>query len=391
MLHDLSRGVPVEYRRYEFGQELMDGLVDEGFFVADLPPSPPQMIMLTIDGERSKFCLFQIRDWFDCEEDEESGTRKFTFDTLDDLRVYRLDRQKFYKRMASELKINGDVRQVACGIWHLGKRSVPGQGRAAVFFIERGVGDSVITECVVRNGINLNCFMGAGPVNQVADLAGKECVWGQLTVQSGCFSTEVFEDAAVHRPEQHPETCIDLDCTPPKLVVRGKKLDLPVNGNQPSKGARYWAYLFDHPRTVLTCWELEQDVVPELAQLAANAGGADRIRDQRYTSDVAKKIEDLRNEIAEATREGASELEINELVDQLTTLQQQQKADSSLHGKSRLLGGGDLERCRRRVRKAIQSVCVHVARQDSRIGKTMKESTGEGMRIYFNPPPDWEL
>lgn len=157
-------------------------------------------------------------------------------------------------------------------------------------------------------------------------------------------------------------------------------------------GVLYLAHLFDNPRIPISCWDIERMVKPKLKELASIPFGADPRMDKDAQRALDESIKQAKTSLEEAKNDpGAAQFEIDEAQTELDRLLEQKQADTGKAGKSRLLGDSDQGMARRRVRKALESVVRHVAKQNPAINEPLREAIEEGSDIYFNPPPEWGL
>ena len=391
MLLDLRADDDVVIPAYFFGTALMAELARGGVFERGFPPETGDFIVLDIDGESSDFGVHPVRGELVCYENREANPRTLRF-SVEELTLHTLRRLAFYTLMAKDLGISGQVSELQRGIWELGRKSLPGRDRSKVIFIERGVRETDLATCLLRDNFNTLCLLSHGAPPRPLDVPGKLIVPGQLEVVGGRFVSEIFEDLAASQPAGAVETGIDLEESPPKLWICGQEFRMPDDRGRPTLGVLYLAALFDRPRESISCWDLERLAKPRLETTVTTTMGSDRRLDEQATRELNKQISEAEAELAEIEGDpNATEFEIRDVARLLDRLRSQKKQDTGLQGKSKLLGSSDKDKARGRVRKAIAAAISFVGQQSPEIAKTLETSIGEGQEIYFNPPPDWGI
>ena len=391
MLLDLRADDDVVIPAYFFGTALMAELARGGVFERGFPPETGDFIVLDIDGESSDFGVHPVRGELVCYENREANPRTLRF-SVEELTLHTLRRLAFYTLMAKDLGISGQVSELQRGIWELGRKSLPGRDRSKVIFIERGVRETDLATCLLRDNFNTLCLLSHGAPPRPLDVPGKLIVPGQLEVVGGRFVSEIFEDLAASQPAGAVETGIDLEESPPKLWICGQEFRMPDDRGRPTLGVLYLAALFDRPRESISCWDLERLAKPRLETTVTTTMGSDRRLDEQATRELNKQISEAEAELAEIEGDpNATEFEIRDVARLLDRLRSQKKQDTGLQGKSKLLGSSDKDKARGRVRKAIAAAISFVGQQSPEIAKTLETSIGEGREIYFNPPPDWGI
>jgi len=391
VLLDLRADDDVVIPAYFFESALMAQLARDGVFERGFPPETGDFIVLDIDGESSDFGVHPVRGELVCYENREANPRTLRF-SVEKLTLHTLRRTAFYALMARDLGISGQVTELQRGIWELGRKSLPGRDRSKVIFIERGVRETDLATCLMRDNFNTLCLLSHGAPPRPLDVPGKLIVPGRLEVVGGRFVSEIFEDLAASQPAGAVETGIDLEESPPKLWICGQEFRLPDDRGRPTLGVLYLAALFDRPRESISCWDLERLGKPRLETTVTTTMGSDQRLDERATRELNKQISEAEAELAEIEGDpNATELEIRDVARLLDRLRSQKKQDTGLQGKSKLLGSSDKDKARGRVRKAIAAAISFVGQQSPEIAKTLETSIGEGREIYFNPPPDWGI
>jgi hypothetical protein len=391
VLLDLRADDDVVIPTYFFGTALMAELVRSGVFERGFPPEAGDSIVLDVDGESSDFGVHPVRGELVCYENREANPRTLRC-SVEELTLNTLRRTAFYTLMARDLEITGQVTELRRGIWELGRKSLPGRDRSKVLFIERGVRETDLILCLMRDGYNTHCLLCHGNLPRQLEIPGKTTAQAILEVRDGHFVSEIFEDLAASQKPTTAETRIVLDESPPTLWICGQEFRLPDDRGRPTLGVLYLAALFDSPRESISCWALERKVSPRLKELSSVSFGADARMDTRAQRELDEAIKTAKAELDEARREiNVSESEIAELESEFERLLDKKQADSGKAGKSRTLGTPDKEKARQRVRKALDAVVVSVEKQSPEVGKQLRTAVGEGGEILFNPPSDWEI
>jgi hypothetical protein len=419
MLRELSAGVPCVFPACAFGVSPMAELVRGGLFVRGFPPDSGDHIGLEIDGEVSEFCVYRVRGEFHCEEIREANPRHLRY-SEDDLTMHTLVRTRFYQDMAGDLGITGQLAEVARGIWEIGRRNLPGHGRVKVYFVEEGVGHAEITACIAKHGFKLNCvlFSERGPGN--VSLPDKQVQAAQLLVRNGRFLTEAFEDLAASGPDSIPETGVDLDSTPQKLVILGEEFLMPLHKNKPLIGLKYLSMMFDQPRDTIPAWDLF---------LAGHPGDSDNEEDDDEDGDdptgsgeimtgtkrhdkrakvrpswedtkmdsntwraVGQDLDKKRKRLESLAKQGVQTgAEARNLKKEIEELKKYLDSGQGADGRKRAIKHSDRDKARDSVRGGIKVVIQHVAKQNPARAEELRNSLDLGYDVMFKPPPDWGI
>jgi hypothetical protein len=220
----------------------------------------------------------------------------------------------------------------------------------------------------------------------------KILIRGTVEVCEDRYASDVFEDLLASQRESSADTRIELDEHPPKLWICGEEFKLPADRGRPTLGVLYLSYLFENPRTPISCWDIERAVNPKLRELTSEAHGSDTRLDKEALRALEESIKEASISLEEVMRDpSASQFERDEAQSELDQLLEQKQADIGKGGKSRLLGDNDVDKARGRVRKALDAVVASIAKQNPAIREPLREAVGGGSEIYFNPPPDWNI
>ena len=397
-------------------------LVRSGIYERGLQPENGDCITLETIAGPSEFFVFRIGKRVLCEETREGNKREFWFDDDENLRWYSLKRQAFYALMANDLGVAGPVVRLDRGIWELGRKNIPGQGRAKIMFVEQGVEENDLVACLVRHGFKTNCLLFHGKPPAQISMPEKNIVASSVLVTEGLFVTDVFEDVAASRPESIPETGVDLDSTPQKLVICGEDFPMPLHKGKPLIGLTYLAVLFDRARDSIPVWDLFVAAKPGLSDLAADGPNEEDEEDPtdteqvstgmkrsdkrpiirpgwedvRMDSDTRKIVgQDLakkRNRLESLANQGVQTgSEVKNLKKEISELEKYLNAGMGVGGRKRAIKHGDRDKARDSVRGGIGVVIQHVAKQNPERAEELRNSLDLGYDVMFKPPPEWEI
>ena len=354
-------------------------------------PDGGDHIGLEVDGEWSEFCVYCVGDKFHCEEIREANPRRLQY-SKKELAMHEVVRKKFYELVAKDIGVTGQINEITSGIWELGRKRLPGRDNSKVIFIERNVPAPLLELTLTRDPFMALCLLHHEVAPTPDWHSGKTLVRGVIEVKDGRFSSDVFEDLIASQRESSADTRIDLEEHPPKLWICGEEFKLPDDRGRPTLGVRYLDYLFENPRTPISCWDIERMVKPKLGELTSQAHGSDTRLDKEALRALEELIKKALINVQEVMRDpSASQFEIDEAQSELDQLLERKQADTGKGGKSRLLGDTDKEKARGRVRKAIKAVIEYIANQNPAMKEPLLQAIDTGTDIYFNPPPDWNI
>ena len=421
MLLDLRADDDVVIPAYFFGTALMAELARGGVFERGFPPETGDFIVLDIDGESSDFGVHPVRGELVCYENREANPRTLRF-SVEELTLHTLRRTAFYTLMAGDLGVAGPVVRLDRGIWELGRKNIRGQGRAKIMFVEQGVGANDLVACLVRHGFKTNCLLYHGKPPAQINVPEKDVVVSSVLVTEGLFVTDVFEDVAASRPESNPETGVDLDSTPQKLVICGEDFLMPLHKGTPLIGLKYFAVLFDRARECIPVWDLFVAAKPGLSAPGADGSNEEGEEDPTDTDevntgikrsdkrpitrpgwedvrmdsgtrkivgqDLAKKRKRLESLAKQGVQTGS---EVRNLKKEISELKNYLDAGQGVGGRKRAIKHGDRDKARDSVRGGIGVVIQHVAKQNPARAEELKNSLDLGYDVMFKPPPEWGI
>ncbi|MCX6864855.1 MAG: hypothetical protein NTV46_01310 [Verrucomicrobia bacterium] len=264
----------------------MAALVEAGLFRRDFPPGNGDHIGLEIDGGMAEFGVFRVRGEFHCDETRDANPRKLRYSEAE-LTMHTLKRGAFYALMAKDFGVAGQVVCLDQGIWELGRKNIPKLGRAKIIFAEQGLRGNDLVACLVRHGFKTNCLLYHGKPPTPISVPEKNVEASAVLVTDGRFVTEAFKDAAASRTESIPETGVDLDSTPHKLVICGEDFPMPLHQGNPLIGLKYIAVLFDRARECIPVWDLFVAAKPGLSDPGADGSNEGDEEDPTDTEQVS--------------------------------------------------------------------------------------------------------
>lgn len=388
------------YQAFLLGADNMKKLVAaKVFYSAESLDNLPDTIWLDVNDGEDSYEVVQVDNKIHCLELLNYSNRrnpqyeKIVYEfTLDEFCAHKFSRENFYALMANELGITPQVCKLGHGLWELGRKTIAGKGRARIIFVEQGVEKNDNVACIALHGFKTNCLLFSGKTPAKIIVPDKIITFSPVFVEGGRFITEAFEDSIAQQGASSADTRIELAEHPLKLWICGEEFKLPDDRGRPTLGVLYLSYLFENPRTPISCWDIERVVNPKLRELTSEAHGSDTRLDKEALRALDKSIKEASINLEEVMRDpSASQFERDEAQSELDQLLERKQADIGKGGKSRLLGENDVEKARRRVRKALDAVVAFVAKQNPAIREPLREAVGEGSEIYFNPPPDWNL
>jgi hypothetical protein len=418
MLHELSAGMPCVYPACAFEVPLLAEMVRGGLFVPGFSPDSGDHIGLEVDGEMREFCVYRVRGEFHCEEVGVVKPRKLRY-SEEELVLHTLNREALYSIMADDFGIPGPVAELGRGVWELGRKNFPGQGRAKIIFIEQGVSENDLVACLAQHGFKTNCLLFRGNQLRQIQIPDKTVIHSQVAFQAGQFVTDAFEDVVASRGHSLPVTGIDLDSSPPRLVICGEDFVLPVVHGKPLIGLRYLSILFDRSRDPIPVWDLVMAVNPPPAPDGSNEEEEDESVDPEQImtgskrgdhrsklrpqwndeemnahskkiarQELAKKQAALESLAAKGEKTGSA---FNRLEKEISEIQSYLGGSQRLGRKNKAIKPGDRERARDSVRNGINKVIQVVESQNSERAKELRNSIHFGYDVMFNPPPDWGI
>jgi len=421
-LRDLDAGCDSVVPTYAFGKILMAELVRSGIYEAGLPPEACDCIVLDTDSGPSEFIVYEIQKRILCEEHGNAKKREFWFNQWEELRWHTINRQAFYALMAVDFGVAGSVVRLDRGVWEIGRKNIPGYGRAKIIFVEQGVGENDLVACLVRHGFKTNCLLFHGKPPAQISVPEKSVVASSVLVMDGRFVTLVFDDLAASRSESVPETGVDLDSTPQKLVICGEDFPMPLHKGNPLIGLKYFAVLFDRAREVIPVWDLFVAAKPGLSDPDADVsnegdeedptdtdqvstgikrsdnrpsirpGWEDDTMDSETRKIVGQDLAKKRKRLESLTKQGVQTgSEVRNLKKEVSELQAYMDAGKGAGGRKRAIKHGDRDKARDSVRGGIGVVIQHVAKQNPTRAEELRNSLDLGYDVMFKPPPEWGI
>lgn len=375
----------------ELGIEAADRLAGQGILQQGFPPESGDSLVLEHEGERVAFGVFKTGERYMCQEEREANPRSLTR-TAAELTLFQIQRSALYRAIAEDLGIVPEAAELHPGIWELGRRAVPGHGRAKVIFVETGHRSEQLQLCLLQETFKLVCVLGHDSTPSNMDVSSKTVITGMVRVRAERFVSEVFEDLTASVGESKSATFVDLEATPAALFIAGQQFKLPMANRQPADGCRYLAHLFDHTGEPFSCWELYCAIRPELREKAGGQTRTDPAIDPQAKREFQTELSKARADLEEAERDQTMpESEIDRLQHNYERLLEQKAKLINLAGKSRALPGSDSEKARQNVRKALQVVTRAVSEQDADVGFALKIALGKGDPVTFLPPSEWGM
>lgn len=394
-LRELRAGASVTLSTFDFADTAERASLSAGGLLSfGLPPETGEEVW--IDSSEGG-------DWYDLVRDGDGyiGYPRARTATIrikeHDARPIGVNRPALYRILADDLRCLSNVEKVVEGIWSVGTIQIPDQGRAKVCVVELGTSREAL-ELVLRKSafkILCVCFVDNVPAGfaDIAASCGKIVVFGRLTVDStGRFRSPATDELSGVKTPESIGARIDAVASPPLLVVANERIELPMDGARPSSGVLLLAYLFEHAREPLTCWELERAVFRDKRDAQTAPIGGDEMLDPRAEAQLRRSIKDQAAEIADMESDSSIPAdEISAARHELERLTDAYRRSHAPGGKKKILGTTDSEKARQRVRKALGKVVDTVRGQSRNVASALEHSMGKGGHILFNPPAEWGL
>ncbi len=388
-------------------------------------PDNGDEVWLDVGGTASRFNVVRRGDKFTCHWLDHAHLAPLRVDA-EDLRFHEVLREGFYGLVAADLGCTPRQAELAEGIWQVGTLAIPGRGKAMVVVVEPGADPVGVFTLQELTQFKLVLVLWAGPRRKLAKSEGKTILQDDLGTSGdgltfSCAAVNEMEHVAV--PGRRGSR-VDLDESPPLLVVGDRDFTLPVNRMSPTDGSRYLDHLFQNPGKAISCWDLYREIHPEppvheLGEIAGNhepeqedpgddkeeagtrrrrtqAGGnlispewSEDVLDEKAKLALRREIEQKEAALAAARKAKAPAKGIKGMESELNSLHDYARKATGIGGRSRQIAAGHREKARQNVRKALAKVVAHVAKQDTDTGKALKLALGEGDPVTFNQPPDW--
>lgn len=398
----------------------MTKLVRDGIYAPEFAPRNGDTIVIDTDSGPSDFTVYRIGTRILCEENRETKRREAWFDSDEYLQWHALIREKLYALMAGDFGISGPTSLLGSGIWELGRRNITGKGRVKVLFVEHGVDENDLVACISQHGFKLNCLLFHGKPPAQINVPEKHVVSSPVFVSDGRFVTEVFEDLMASRSDSIPETGIDLDSTPQKVVIMGEEFPMPLHQGKPLIGLKYLAALFDRARESIPVWELfleghpgdedNETDDPSHDNEAADSGMVvtgtkrpdkraqiqpswdDVDMDAQSRREIGRELKAKRKLLEDLTKKGIkSGRKVEVLKQDIADFEKHLNKGSGAGGRRRAIKHTDRDRARDSVRNGIAVVIGHVEKRNQDRAKELRSSLDFGYDVMFKPPPDWGI
>ena len=419
MLRDLARGSDVVIPACVFGVPLMAELIRAGVFERGFPPDSGDSVVIDFGEEWVAFNVFKVRDKWQCVEDRDANPRILLLKD-EDLTPCTLRREAFFALMAGDLGLTGAVAQLRTGLWELGRKSRPGRDRTKVVFAEACVPWEEIALFVTQDPFRSFCVLSAATYLDIPPIGDKTVVAGLVTVKSGNFTSSAFEDLEASGSLAASVTGVDLDSTPPKLVIMGEEFPMPIHKGSPPIGLKYLAMLIDRARESIPVWDVflaghpgdsdnetagdeDEDDLAGSEEIMTGGKFSDKrssIRpawedvdmDAATRARVSRDLAAKRGELESILKRGGTAGKvITKLREDIAALEQYLNAGQGAGGRRRAIKHGDRDKARDSVRGALKTVIKHVARQSPQRADELEKSLDLGYDVMFKPPPDWGI
>lgn len=310
-----------------------------------------------------------------------------------------LNKEMLLARMSADIGVRGSSALIANGLWHLGRKMVPGKGLSEVYFVENATIADTLEAAVNRSATKLQCFLiptaKRSQYGRLESMSQRVVFFADMSVApDGSRYTADWEEqseALAYAPPSVAE--INLDVRPPVLSVDGKTITLPTDGKGlPSKGSKILDYLFHQSRQSHKTFDLEAAVSVEFEEAFQPHRAKDEVVDTKYLSELRRELAKKQRELAEAeTDQSTSESEVAELQTDVAVIERKIEDSLDKRGRPIDLGKVDIEKSRDRVRKALNEVVQHVTSQSKEIGEELKTGLNLGYEVLFTPPQSWGL
>jgi len=324
--------------------------------------------------------------------------------------------------MAGDIGVSGPIVEIATGVRELGRKNIPGQGKAKIILVGQGVRENDLVARLVQDGFKTICLLYHGSPPGRVSFRDKTVVLSPVMLQAGRFVTEAIEDLAASRTESIPETWVDLESTPQKLVLCGEDFPMPMHKGTPLIGLKYIAVLFDRARECIPVWDLFVAAKPGLSDLGADGSYGEEEEDPTdmeqvstgmklsdnlssicpgwedasmdpdtrkiIGQDLAKKRKRLENLAKQGVQTGS---EVRNLTKKISKLKTYLDAGQGAGGRKRAIKHGDKEKARDSVRGGIKKLIEPIEKQNPARAEEFKNSLDLGYDVMFKPPPEWGI
>jgi hypothetical protein len=368
--------------------EILSALLKGGVLRSGIRPEPGTDVAIDVDGLREWRTLVPYKGGALAHAD---GRKAISLSHAEAM-LYLVDRSGLYRTMVDDLSCRPDIRELAVGIWQLGTFQHPDGTRSKVLIVEQGTPPNTVVQQVQALQYTCVFLLGVGKATESLDslnkIAGKTILHGQIETDGNRFYCTAMDEAEDLATPSRPDTYIDTKVFPPILVMQGVTVKLPIKGKQVSDGVLFLEYLFDHPRDVISAWDLEGAVFPDRREKQAIIFGVD----DRMSPEAEEKLKSRARDLQEILNDRhASDDEKGKAIDELEQINEELSCVRSQSGTTKQLGTSDGQRATGRVRKALDKVVESVRGQNAELGQALHEAVDRATEVQFRPPPDWGL
>lgn len=390
-LRELRAGSPIILCGGDFADPAEADSLAGGLLTPGLPPDTGDQVWVESPAGGKWYHL--VRDdsgYIGYADDSRRTAIRIEAETV---RPFEVRRAAMYRIVADDLGCRGGVENLCEGIWTLGTIQIPNRGRAKVHVVERGISRDTFELTLRKSPFVTLCVLFPVEVPkrsaEVGAACGKTLVTGVLSVDShGKFHSPVLADLDGIEAPEFRGALIDLAVTPPLFILGGERIELPMDGARATSGVLLLAHLFEHPREVISSWDLEGAVFPERREKHGVTFGVD----DRLSPEAEGKLKHRARELKEILSDShATPEEIDDARDELERIGQEIAAARSLGGRRKQLGSSDAQRATGRVRKALDKVVERVREQNAELGQLLDQALDRATEVQFRPPPHWGL
>jgi len=375
VLHNLLAYATPSYTRQEIGNEALDELCAKGIFRSGLLPDDGDELLVH-DKSGSRYChvIRNAEEYFCYETHNGKGlTLKLP---IEELRLFDLCRANLYRSVADDLGCKSRPTNLALGIWQIGTRLIPEKGNCLFIVVEPGVNPVDVFRIPELVQYKILGVLWIGERQALANAGSRIIFHGDLVAGEGAFHSTLISEIQDMEISDSFEAYIDLDGSPPKLVINKSAIPLPCTSSGPTDGVSYFDYLMQHPRTPIACWDLYLEIHPAIgSEVGTPKWNEDRL-DETAKNQITDTLRRKRAELHQAEDDpGIPECERQLLRDDVASLGEHLRQDVGISGRSRQIGSGDREKARQKVRKALSALLLHIKKQDSSVWQALQSAT----------------
>jgi len=390
VLFDLVAGVEIGLVGIDLAPADRKELVHEGVLDRPVAPDAGSELRFLVDNKPEWRVFVPQGDGFLAHSP--GGAGKPVALAAVDAAIYTLNRGRFYNVVAAELSCRPEVQELASGIWMIGAFALGNGTRARVLILERGVrpndADGAVKALTFKYLFILSAGTSSGICDGLKPPPDKTIYRGILEASANAFFSNALKESGDFVTPTPKGAYIDTSTLPPLMVVHGQQFRLPMNAGKPSDGVLLLEYLFDHPGTVFSAWDLEGLVFPDRREKRGILLGVDNRQTQETESNLKKRALEL-GEILKDQHLPAEEIE--DAREELEAIQHELSKARSPSGRKKQLGESDAQKATGRVRKALDKVVDRVRDQSSELGQALDQALDRATDVQFRPPPDWML